>query len=109
MSDNDTLQAADVPAASAETERADILAQIEEHRAQIDGIDKQLLALLNDRAELSLAIRQLKAQVGMGLYAPQREASIVEALQAANDGPLYNENIAEIYKTILEVMRKLSC
>ena len=86
-----------------------ILDRIEELRGEIDDIDGQVLALLNDRAKFSLAIRQLKAQVGMSLYIPQREASIIEALQAANEGPLYNENIAEIYTTILEVMRKLSC
>ena len=43
----------------------------------------------------------------MSLYVPKREASIVKALQDANEGPLYNENIAEIYDTILRVMRKL--
>lgn len=83
--------------------------RIEELRGEIDSIDGQVLGLLNERAELSLAIRRLKSQVGMSLYIPQREASIIEALQAANEGPLYNENIAEIYTTILEVMRKLSC
>ena len=81
--------------------------RIEELRREIHGIDKQLLALLNDRATLSLAVRELKAQIGMSLYVPAREASIIEALQAENDGPLYNENIAEIYDTILRVMRKL--
>lgn len=91
----------------AQMNEQETIERIEELRGEIDGIDKQLLDLLNDRATLSLAVRELKAQIGMSLYVPQREASIVEALQAANDGPLYNENIAEIYDTILRVMRKL--
>ena len=81
--------------------------RIEQLRSEIDNIDGRLLELLNDRATLSLAVRELKAQIGMSLYVPKREASIVKALQDANEGPLYNENIAEIYDTVLRVMRKL--
>ena len=42
------------------SERDSSLAEIQEHRAKIDEIDKQIVALLNKRAVHSLVIRGLK-------------------------------------------------
>ena len=81
--------------------------QIQEHRAQIDEIDKQLVALLNERAGHSLAIRALKPGAHMGLYDPKREEEIFAKIEGYNDGPLYNANLREIYETILKVMKEI--
>lgn len=83
------------------------LEQIQEHRAQIDEIDKQLVELLNERAGQSLAIRALKPSAHMGLYDPKREEEIFAKIEGYNDGPLYNENLREIYTTILKVMKEI--
>ncbi|MDA3937564.1 MAG: chorismate mutase [Actinomycetota bacterium] len=85
----------------------DAQAQIEEHRAQIDEIDCQLVKLLNERGKHSLAIRELKPQVHWGLYDPAREQKIFENLARCNDGPLYSDNLREIYEAILHVMKEL--
>ena len=82
-------------------------AQIAECRAQIDQIDCQLVKLLNDRAEQSLKIRSLKPQVHWGLYDPKREEEIFTNLAKCNDGPLYDDNLREIYEAILHVMKEL--
>ena len=81
--------------------------ELDAHRAAIDELDAQLLELLNKRATHSLTIREIKAQLGLGLYDSAREAHIVEALQAQSAGPLYGEHIAEIYSALLQVMRGL--
>ena len=80
--------------------------KIEEHRAKIDEIDKQLVALLNKRAGHSLVIRGLKPGANMGLYDPKREEEIFEKVDSYNEGPLYNENLREIYASILKVMKE---
>lgn len=82
-------------------------ARIEEHRARIDEIDCQLVQLLNERAEHALAIRGLKPQVHWGLYDPAREQEIFENLARCNQGPLYADNLREIYEAILHVMKEL--
>lgn len=82
-------------------------ARIEEHRQRIDGIDGALVGLLNERAQESLQIRILKAEGGLGLFDPKREEDIFEAVCAVNEGPLYNENLREIYETILKVMKEV--
>ncbi|MDZ4180421.1 MAG: chorismate mutase [Coriobacteriia bacterium] len=81
--------------------------QIEQHRSRIDEIDCQLVRLLNERATESLAIRGLKPQVHWGLYDPKREEEIFANLARCNEGPLYSENLREIYESILHVMKEL--
>lgn len=82
-------------------------AEIEKHREQIDAIDKQLVRLLNERASHSLDIRALKPDAHMGLYDPKREEEIFAKLSSYNEGPLYNENLVEIYRGILKVMKEV--
>lgn len=80
---------------------------IAEARARIDEIDCQLVKLLNERAQQSLVIRSLKPQVHWGLYDPKREEEIFANLAKCNDGPLYADNLREIYEAILHVMKEL--
>lgn len=88
------------------SERDSSLAEIQEHRAKIDEIDKQIVALLNKRAGHSLVIRGLKPGAHLGLYDPRREEEIFAKLNSYNEGPLYNENLREIYASILKVMKE---
>jgi len=85
----------------------EVQAKIAELREQIDGIDCQIVKLLNQRAELALAIRELKPQARLGLYDPRREEEIFASLAACNEGPLYGDNLREIYEAILHVMKEL--
>ena len=80
--------------------------EIEKHRADIDGLDRQIVKLLNERASHSLAIRDLKPEAQMGLYDPKREEEIFAKVYGYNDGPLYNDNLREIYQGILKVMKE---
>jgi len=89
------------------TENTEAQARIAEYRARIDEVDCRIVQLLNERAELALAIRELKPQVHMGLYDPKREEEIFTHLASCNEGPLYAENLREIYEAILHVMKEL--
>ncbi len=80
--------------------------QIQQHRDQIDELDQQIVALLNERAGHSLAIRALKPGANMGLYDPKREEEIFKKIENFNEGPLYNDYLREIYSTILKVMKE---
>lgn len=76
-------------------------------RMRIDEIDCQVVKLLNERAALALEIRALKPQAKMALYDPQREEQIFAKLAACNEGPLYDDNLREIYEAVLHVMKEL--
>ncbi|BDE96970.1 MULTISPECIES: chorismate mutase [Raoultibacter] len=88
------------------SEENSVLAQIQEHRAKIDEIDREIVSLLNKRAGHSLVIRGLKPGAHLGLYDARREEEIFERVDGYNEGPLYNENLREIYASILKVMKE---
>lgn len=89
------------------SEENKVVEKIAEHRAKIDEIDKQIVTLLNERTKHSLAIRELKPEARMGLYDPKREEEIFAKLYGFNEGPLYNDNLREIYQGILKVMKEI--
>ena len=47
-------------------------------RTQIDDIDAQWVALMAKRTQLTRQIGELKAQAGLPIYAPEREAAMIE-------------------------------
>lgn len=81
--------------------------QIQHHRDAIDEIDKQLVALLNQRQTHAMAIRSLKPAANMGLFDARREEEIIERAQQYNEGPLYSDNVREIFTAILKVSKEV--
>ncbi len=77
---------------------ADSHEQLQHWRTAIDRIDDQLLALLNQRAEIAGHIGQLKTGV---LYRPEREAQILQRLVANNPGPLTHDSIAFLFREVM--------
>jgi chorismate mutase len=85
----------------------DVKDDIAQLRGRIDEVDCQIVTLLNERATLALTIRDLKPKVNWGLYDPRREEEIFANLARCNAGPLYADNLREIYEAILHVMKEL--
>lgn len=81
--------------------------EINELRAKIDEIDKELVAKLNERASVVLAIRELKSRIRIPLYDPRREEEIFDNISDANQGPLFDDAVREIYEKILHAMKDL--
>jgi chorismate mutase len=88
-------------------ENSDAQARIAEVRERIDAIDCQLVKLLNERAQCSLDIRALKPSAHLGLYDPRREEEIFTNVAKCNDGPLYGDDLREIYEAILHVAKEM--
>jgi len=86
---------------------ADTQARIAALRSGIDEVDCRIVGLLNERAKLALEIRGLKPQVNLSLYDPKREEEIFSNLARCNEGPLYDDNLREVYEAILHVMKEL--
>ena len=61
-------------------------------RERIDSIDRQLLTLINARAQCALEVGEIKQGQPMSeapiFYRPEREAQILTRLMAENPGPL---------------------
>ncbi|HHU50914.1 MAG TPA: bifunctional 3-deoxy-7-phosphoheptulonate synthase/chorismate mutase [Firmicutes bacterium] len=76
---------------------------LEELRMEIDGINHELLRLINQRTALVKEISDLKDESGMPYFDPVREGEMLEDLFANNRGPLPNELIKEVFTSIFSV------
>ncbi len=72
--------------------------ELDKLRAQVDALNLDILAKLNDRARLARAIGTLK--VGQA-YRPEREADVLRRIKAANEGPLSDETVALLFREIM--------
>jgi len=76
-------------------------------RSAIDGVDDELLKLLNRRAELVGQVAQLKERMQVPFYVPSRERQIVDRLAAANAGPFPTEAIRPVFQEIFSACLSL--
>ncbi|MFM8391671.1 MAG: chorismate mutase, partial [Methylophilaceae bacterium] len=79
--------------------------QLKQHRDQIDAIDEQLLDLVNQRASHARQIGELKG--GGPIYRPEREAQVLRRLVELNHGPLPDEAITAIFRSVMSNCRTL--
>lgn len=72
-----------------------------ELRAQIDLLDEQLLKLLHQRADLVHQIGDLKKEMGLQIYSPEREEQLLQSLIERNKGRLSPASIRAVYREIM--------
>jgi chorismate mutase/prephenate dehydratase len=83
------------------------LRSLDECRQRIDEIDRELVALLNERASVSLQVGRLKAGDGSNVYRPERELQVFRNVETAGEGPLPPEALRHIWSEILSSSRAL--
>ena len=77
--------------------------QLGELRDEIDDIDQQLVALLAKRRAVTTNVGLLKSEVGMPIFAPEREASLLKVRrQQAIDAGLSPELIEDILRRLMQ-------
>ncbi len=76
-------------------------------RKEIDGIDNEILDLLNKRAGLAKEIGKIKNQSSSAVYIPGREEKIFERLLKRNDGPFPTGSIKPVFREIISACRSL--
>src|SRR5271167_3609016 len=80
---------------------------ISDWRKRIDDLDRQLAALLNERAAAVVEIGRLKRNTSMPIYEPAREREVIDNVQRSSKGPLAERDLAQIYERIIDVMRSI--
>ena len=71
-------------------------------RRKIDNLDKDLVKILNKRAELAKTIKKIKDSIGeTDIFKPSREAQILRSLKKINKGPLLAQHLQSIYREII--------
>lgn len=80
---------------------------IEDWRSRIDALDGELLRLLNERARIALKVGESKKEAGASLCDHTREREVIERMSAANEGPLDDRAIVELYRAIIHESRRI--
>ena len=76
-------------------------------RKKIDSLDANIVDILNDRAQVSLAIGNLKMKAKKSIYAPAREKEVLDRVAALNKGPMSKEAFKAIYREIMSASLNL--
>ncbi|HLW81681.1 MAG TPA: chorismate mutase [Candidatus Acidoferrales bacterium] len=81
---------------------------LNDHRRRIDELDRELVRLLNRRAQMSIQLGQLKKETGLPMRDEAREEHILRQVQRVNPGPLDEQALAMIFSTILAESRRIT-
>jgi chorismate mutase len=79
-------------------------------REEIDKIDEVVVRLLDRRARCAYAIGRLKHELGLPIYEPRREASVMAHIRSVNaglGGPLTDDALARLYERIMDEARRI--
>lgn len=93
--------------ASSPAAATDAAAELARLRAAIDRVDRALLELLNERAELGRSIGALKERSGMPVYSAARERDVLAGLVGNNRGPFPSSAIEPVFREIISATRSL--
>jgi prephenate dehydratase/chorismate mutase len=80
---------------------------IDDWRLRIDALDGELLRLLNERARVALKVGESKKEAGASLCDHTREREVIERMCEANEGPLDERAIVELYRAIIHESRRI--
>jgi chorismate mutase len=75
-------------------------------REEINGIDRDLLALVNRRLEVVRRLHNHKLEQGIPLRDPGREESMLRELADANQGPLSAAGVQDLFRHVLDLTRR---
>ena len=80
---------------------------IADWRKKIDELDRQLVELLSQRAQVAHEIGRVKRSQSMPIYEPDRERTVFDNVRKVNQGPLPDRDLVAIFERIMDMMRKI--
>ena len=85
-----------------------------EYRARLDGIDRRLVELFEERMEVSGRIADYKAEKQVPVYDAAREQQKLDALEQLTEDPYSKASVRELFGQIMAISRrfqyvKLAC
>lgn len=83
-------------------------AELRRLRQRIDVLDRRIVSLLNERAELAREAGQAKAAAGRrAIRDAEREREVLLRVTMANSGPLPQNDLLALYRRLMAATRTL--
>lgn len=87
---------------------ADDTPEMRRLRRKIDALDRRIVGLLNERAELGRDVGREKAAAGRrAIRDAEREREVLLRVTMANTGPMPQADLLAIYRRLMAVTRAL--
>ena len=80
--------------------------ELSDWRERIDGIDRQLIDLLNERMQCAHEVGRIKKAAGKPIRDPERERDVITKTKAYNQGlqgPVKDEALEKLYWLLIEL------
>ena len=82
--------------------------ELQQLRGRIDAIDRRIVELLNERAELAREVGREKSQLGRrAVRDAEREREVLLRVTMANGGPMPQADLLAIYRRLIAATRAL--
>ena len=83
-------------------------AELRRLRRRIDALDRRIVRLLNERAELARSVGRAKAASRRrAVRDPDREREVLLRVSMANEGPMPQADLLAVYRRLFAVARSL--
>ncbi len=74
---------------------------LDDLRTQIDAFDRVLVEAINGRAKCVVKVGDLKRAEGIPIYAPHREAAVLQKIRSLNTGPIHDSTLEAVYRELM--------
>ena len=76
-------------------------------REAIDRVDEVLVRLLNQRAKYAIEVGQIKGQLSLPIYSPDREKEVLSNAERWSEGPLAGAAVRRLFERIIDESRRV--
>ena len=78
---------------------------LEKQRAEIDEIDRDIVALFERRMQVVVEVAQIKKENGIAILDANREKEVIAKVQSYLKDDHLKEELAEVYETLMKVSK----
>lgn len=78
---------------------------LEKQRAEIDAIDREIVALFERRMQVVVDVAQIKKENGIAILDANREKEVIQKVQSYLKDATLKEELAEAYETLMKVSK----
>lgn len=78
---------------------------LEKQRAEIDAIDREIVALFERRMQVVVDVARIKKENGIAILDANREKEVITKVQSYLKDDHLKEELAEAYETLMKVSK----
>ena len=78
---------------------------LEKQRAEIDAIDREIVALFERRMQVVVDVARIKKENGIAILDASREKEVIAKVQSYLKDVTLKEELAEAYETLMKVSK----